>query len=59
MNDEEIYCTPEESFNRVEFCKGCENLEIIEHGITKCKETNCNINLMSTFKFKSCPKGNW
>lgn len=59
MNDEELYCTVEEVFARVEFCKVCENFDIDEQGLTKCKETGCNINMMSSFKFKSCPKGNW
>lgn len=54
-----VHCTPEESQQRVNFCQICENLTFDENNFTMCKETGCNINLMSTFKFKTCPKENW
>lgn len=54
----DIACTPDESETRLEFCKNCDNF-IIEEGTTRCKSSGCLINLMTTFKFKTCPKGFW
>ena len=60
MSEDRVNCTPEESESRVSFCRGCENFYIDEtDNNTKCKGTGCNISLMISFLFKSCPKGNW
>lgn len=44
--------------NRISVCKDCESF-IIEDFVTKCSDCKCNISLLSTFQFKSCPKGKW
>jgi hypothetical protein len=59
IDQDNIECTPEETLERVTTCKSCENFFIAEDSNTKCKETGCNISFMTTFNFKSCPKGNW
>lgn len=57
--DSEINCTPEEIETRLNFCKVCPNLAFDEKQFTKCSKSGCLINLMTSFKFKSCPEGNW
>lgn len=56
---DDVICTDEERSNRLEQCKLCENFTINDDGLTQCSASGCLINLMTTFKFKTCPKGNW
>jgi len=54
-----VACTPKQTQNRLSACKSCENFYVDEGIHTKCRATGCNISFMTTFNFKSCPKGNW
>lgn len=58
VSEPEIVCTPEESNARLQFCKNCDSFAIADE-TTKCTSSGCLINLMTTFKFKQCPKGIW
>jgi hypothetical protein len=59
MDDDEIYCSEEESQQRLEFCKPCKNMGVNDQGLTQCQASGCLINLMIIMKFKACPEGNW
>ncbi len=65
MNNETVYqnddiiCNEQESAERLQNCQQCENLILNDSGFTQCSVTGCLINLMTTFRFKSCPKGFW
>jgi|688.fasta_scaffold158047_3 hypothetical protein len=54
---EEVACSFDETQTRLSFCKICPHLIINEY--TKCELSGCHINLMSSIKFKECPKGHW
>lgn len=51
-------CSPEETQKRLAFCKTCPKFKI-ENMITKCSACDCSISMVSTFKYKACPVGNW
>jgi hypothetical protein len=51
-------CTTEESEARLLLCKSCINFSF-DNNVTICNATNCNISLMTTFKFKQCPLEKW
>jgi hypothetical protein len=55
-----IYCTVEETQERVEICKTCDSFIIEEIG-TRCAEClgGCSISLLVSHKDEICPKGNW
>jgi hypothetical protein len=55
-----IYCTVEETQERVEICKTCDSFIIEETG-TRCGEClgGCSISLLVSHKDEICPKGNW
>lgn len=54
---EDISCSEEETSQRLSFCKVCEHMKINQ--FTECELSGCQISLMTTIKFKECPKGNW
>jgi hypothetical protein len=51
-------CESHEIENRLNICKKCVNFSY-ENNVTVCKLTGCNINLMTTAKFKICPIKEW
>lgn len=55
---DEVTCNLTESLQRLEFCKKCPEFKI-ENMITKCSACNCSISMVTTFKYKACPAGNW
>ena len=59
MEDIQIECNDEEKITRLTHCKNCKYFLIESETITKCTECNCNISLLITYKFKSCPKDYW
>lgn len=60
MNDDDLYCTPEQADARLSVCKTCEKFEIPTNpSITKCAASGCNISMMISFKFKECPLEKW
>lgn len=58
LTDDDI-CTFEEKETRLSSCKQCESFKVNDKTFTECAETGCLINLMITFKFKTCPIGKW
>ena len=56
LND--ISCSQEETQTRLAFCKTCPEFKI-ENMITKCSACDCSISMVTTFKYKACPAGNW
>ncbi|NDC96083.1 hypothetical protein EB118_22165 [bacterium] len=58
--DKEIYCTKEETEHRLSFCNySCPEFFIDTDQHSKCKMCSCNISMVTIFKFKICPLGNW
>jgi hypothetical protein len=55
---EDVICTPEETTNRLTTCTNCVDLTQANE-VTICRLSSCNISLMTTFRFKQCPRGNW
>lgn len=55
---DDITCTLQETIQRVEICKKCPEFKI-ENMITKCSACDCSISMVTTFKYKACPAGNW
>ena len=55
--DPDINCKPDETERRLEFCMACENLDL--ELFPKCKECNCSISMLGSYKFKVCPIGKW
>lgn len=56
LNDN-LECPPEEKARRLKNCQSCKNFVVAEQ--TVCSATGCNISLMTTFKFKTCPIRRW
>lgn len=59
MENDDIICSQEQQEQRLNICKNCPSFVIKETQMTECSECECSISLLITFKFKSCPKGNW
>ena len=59
ITDPGVECTPEESALRLDLCKNCVNFVFDEDNNTICSGTGCNISLMTTYNFKSCPLEKW
>lgn len=59
MDNDNIECTELEHTSRLNYCKNCIAFKIKDDFLTECSECGCSISLMTTFKFKICPKGNW
>jgi recombinational DNA repair protein RecR len=54
----DIICSTEETETRLGHCKKCDQFTH-SSGATICATTQCNISLMTTMKFKMCPKEFW
>lgn len=54
----DIICTQEETETRLTHCKLCDQFTQSSE-VTICAATQCNISLMTTMKFKTCPKEIW
>jgi hypothetical protein len=54
----DVICSIEEAAIRLEHCKTCDQFTH-SSGFTVCAATQCNISLMTTMKFKMCPKEFW
>ena len=57
INDN-IECDEEVKNARLSSCISCDKFQVVED-ITKCSECGCNINLLITYTFKTCPIGKW
>jgi len=57
MSEDNIYCTEEETTNRISFCMPCENNVL--NVISECSQCNCSISMLTTLNFKTCPIGKW
>lgn len=55
--DQDVNCSRQEQERRIEFCGTCDRLD--QELIPRCKECNCSISMLSTYKFKTCPIGKW
>ena len=51
-------CTEEQTSLRLNTCMKCDKFQVTDE-TTKCSESGCNINLLITYTFKSCPLGKW
>ena len=56
---EDFETSDEECLDRISICSQCENFIFDEFNHTLCKLLNCNISLVSRFKFKQCPLEKW
>ena len=54
----DVVCNTAETEMRLEHCKTCDQFTQ-SLGVTLCAATQCNISLMTTMKFKMCPKDFW
>lgn len=57
-NPEEM-CSLQESQDRLNICKSCENFAFNENNITYCTGCGCNINMLITIRSQICPLEKW
>jgi len=55
---DDIVCTEQETALRLNTCMKCDKFQVTDD-TTKCSESGCNINILITYTFKSCPLGKW
>lgn len=55
----EVETSNEECMIRISICSQCENFIFDVNENTLCELLNCNISLISRFKFKECPLEKW
>jgi len=59
LAQEALIVSPEETSRRLSFCNGCEHNGRNEEDIPTCVACGCNLSMLTTLSFKSCPVNKW
>jgi hypothetical protein len=55
----DLIVSTEETQRRLSFCINCEHLGHNESNVPICLECGCNMSMLTTMSFKSCPINKW
>jgi hypothetical protein len=49
----------EQTDHRLSFCNKCEHNRLNEMKVPTCTQCGCNLSMLTSLSFKSCPINNW
>lgn len=55
----DLIISKEQTDYRLSFCTSCEHNGLNEFKVPTCLECGCNLSMLTTLSFKSCPINKW
>jgi|Laugrespbdmm15sd_2_1035082.scaffolds.fasta_scaffold247162_1 hypothetical protein len=55
----DLIISKEQTDYRLSFCISCEHNGLNEFNVPTCLECGCNLSMLTTLSFKSCPINKW
>lgn len=59
LAQEALTVSAEETAHRLSFCNSCEHNGRNEDDVPTCLSCGCNLSMLTTLSFKSCPINKW